>query len=97
MKHRQRVLYITGDEVTLLQWHKGRVVERQACEHNDEGRENFLRLMREDPELNTHILIDVIEEEYYNGNMPKVSLRDRKAFLERQKKPSTMPRKIFRK
>jgi len=85
MKKLKRVLYLTCDNITLYEWLGGVLLEQTEFDHNETDRKRLVDIFRNNAETTTYILVDVIEEEYYNGNLPHVSFRNRKSYFKRQK------------
>ena len=85
MKKLKRVLYLTSDSLTLYEWLDGEFLNQSDFEHNETDRKRLIDIYHNNAETTTYIIVDVIEEEYYNGNLPHVSFRNRKSYFQRQK------------
>ncbi len=85
MKKLKRVLYLTCDSLTLYEWDAGELLKQSDFEHSETDRNRLFDIFSDHADATTYIIVDVIEEEYYNGNLPHVNFRDRKSFFQRQK------------
>jgi hypothetical protein len=83
MAHK-RLLYITANRLQAFAWRAGTLVADGSFESNDQGVANFARYVSDSPRSLYYFVPDVVEEDFYQENLPYVRGRDRRALLARK-------------
>ena len=81
---RRRLLFLSAQKAAVYHWEKGQFGSSYLFDVNQEGRDNFERYLRETPNNNMYIMVDVFEEEYRRDTIPHVFGSDRQAILLRK-------------
>jgi hypothetical protein len=79
-----RVLLVAADKAVLFIGDRGRVERAYEFPAGDAGCASFARYLQAAPAVPTHVLIDVVEEEYRQDTIPHIQGRDRRAVLQRK-------------
>ena len=78
----RRIFYVTQGSLIVFVGDPVRPVEQFA--DSDEGLRRFARYIETDPDVPSHILLDVIEEVFAVETAPQLGIRDRQALLRRR-------------
>lgn len=79
-----RVLLVAADKALLYICERGRLARSYAFPAGDAGLAAFARYLDGAPATPTHLLVDIVEEEYRSDTVPHVYGRDRRAVLTRK-------------
>ncbi len=80
----KRIFYITTQGLTIY-WSAGkRLHEDRRFEADSAGIDAFTRYAQPHTDIISHVIIDIIEEEYRHDSIPHVHGRDRQAILQRK-------------
>src|SRR5512139_1166364 len=80
----KRLLYFTSQRVTAYLWGKNELRKEAAFAFGQEGATEFSRYVARSPESLFYVLADIVEEDFFQENIPYVRGRDRKALLSRK-------------
>jgi len=80
----KRIFYITASGLTVLYCDKGRVDELGQFDATPEGVEAFSLHVKQQPDLPSAVLMDVVEEEFRTETLPHVIGSDRSKLLARK-------------
>ena len=83
MAHK-RLLYFTAGRVTLYRWALGHLAQEARFANNEEGAIAFAAHLHGVPSSLFYILVDIVEEDFYQENVPFVRGADRRALLARK-------------
>lgn len=78
----RRIFYVTQGSLTVFMDDAVQPVEQFA--DSDDGLRRFARYVETDPDVPSHILLDVIEEVFAVETAPRLGIRDRQALLRRR-------------
>ncbi|MFH1216377.1 MAG: hypothetical protein V1706_07745 [Pseudomonadota bacterium] len=78
----KRLLFVTGDDLTVYSWRGGRLCEAVLFPAGDDGVAAFAELIGKEPLIPSTMLVELVEEEFRFENVPHV-LTDREALLQR--------------
>lgn len=78
------ILYVTHDALTAGIWQFGRIKSTEKFSNNEDGAIRFKEFLQDLDDVNTYLLVDVIEEDYRQEILPHVTGRDRKNLLARK-------------
>lgn len=81
----RRAVLLSTDKLTVYHWENGRLGSSYIFDVSDDGRAYFDRYLKETGRISTYLLVDVVEEEFRQDNVPHVFGRDRDAVIERKK------------
>jgi len=80
----KRLCYFTSQRVTAYLWEKGELQKEGAFDMNEKGVAEFSRYVAGAPESLFYVLADVVEEDFFQENIPYVRGADRRALLARK-------------
>ncbi len=80
----KRLLYFTSQRVTAYLWGKSDLRKEAAFGANQEGTTEFSKYVAASPESLFYVLADIVEEDFFQENIPYVRGRDRRALLARK-------------
>lgn len=81
----RRALFLSAQKAAVYHWRKGDLGPSFLFDANTQGREYFVRYLRESPNQPMYILVDVFEEEFRVDTIPHVFGADREALIGRKK------------
>src|SRR5262249_29523359 len=80
----KRLFYFTSQRVAAYSWKKGELRAEAAFRPGDDGVAEFSKYVAEAPGSLFYVLADVVEEDFFQENIPYVRGRDRRALLARK-------------
>jgi hypothetical protein len=80
----KRLLYFTASRVLLYRWAHGRLTVESSYANNEDGAQAFAAQLRGAPASLFYLLVDIVEEDFHQENVPFVRGSDRKALLSRK-------------
>src|SRR3989449_3711511 len=80
----KRLCYFTSQRVTAYLWMKGELQKEGVFAMNEKGVAEFSRYVAGAPESLFYVLADVVEEDFFQENIPYVRGADRRALLARK-------------
>jgi hypothetical protein len=80
----RRLLYFTATRVLLYRWAHGRLAVESSFANNEDGAAAFAAQLRGAPASLFYVLVDIVEEDFHQENVPFVRGGDRKALLARK-------------
>jgi hypothetical protein len=80
----KRLLYLTVPQLQAYSWKAGRLVADGAFETGDEGASEFSRYLGGSPKSLYYLVADVIDEDFFQENIPFVRGKDRRTLLARK-------------
>ncbi len=80
----KRLCYFSPQQVTAYRSHKGELLKESTFEMNPKGVAEFSRYVSGNPESLFYLLADVVEEDFFQENLPYVRGSDRRALLARK-------------
>jgi hypothetical protein len=80
----RRLLYFTATRVLLYRWTHGRLAVESSFANNEDGAQAFAAQLRGAPASLFYILVDIVEEDFHQENVPFVRGGDRKALIARK-------------
>jgi len=80
----KRLCYLTSQRVTAYLWEKGELQKEGVFDMNEKGVAEFSRYVAGAPESLFYVLADVVEEDFFQENIPYVRGADRRALLARK-------------
>jgi hypothetical protein len=80
----KHLLYFTATRVVLYRWAHRRLAIESSFANNEEGAEAFAAHLRGVPRGLFYFLVDIVEEDFHQENIPFVRGRDRAALLGRK-------------
>lgn len=80
----KRLCYFAAQQVTAYRWHAGELVREGSFGSNEKGVAEFSRYVANYPESLFYLLADVVEEDFFQENLPYVRGSDRRALLSRK-------------
>jgi len=76
--------YFTSSQVTAYGWNQGELRREATFTMDEEGAEGFSRYVAAAPDRLFYLLADVVEEDFFQENIPHVRGSDRRALLTRK-------------
>jgi hypothetical protein len=80
----KRLCYFTSQEATAYSWERGELRKEAAFRINEEGVAEFSRYVAATAKSVFYVLADVVEEDFFQENIPYVRGGDRRALLARK-------------
>src|SRR5215472_14890433 len=80
----KRLFYFSPHEVTAFRWEKGLLRREAVFATSEQGVADFSRYVTSNPDSLFYLLADVIEEDFFQENIPYVRGSDRRALLARK-------------
>jgi hypothetical protein len=80
----KRLCYFTSQQVTAYRASRGELLKEASFGMNEKGVGEFSRYVKNNPESLYFILADVVEEDFFQENLPYVRGSDRRALLARR-------------
>jgi len=80
----KRLLYFTASRVLLYRWAHGRLAVESSYANNEDGAHAFAAQLRGAPASLFHVLVDIVEEDFHQENVPFVRGSDRRALIARK-------------
>jgi hypothetical protein len=80
----KRLCYLTSQQVTVYRWKKGELVREASFAMSEAGAGEFSRYVSGNPESLFYVLADVVEEDFFQENLPYVHGSDRRIMLARK-------------
>jgi len=80
----KRLCYFTSQQVTAYRSHRGELLKEASFDMNEKGVAGFSRYVSGNPESLFYLLADVVEEDFFQENLPYVRGSDRRALLARR-------------
>jgi hypothetical protein len=80
----KRLLYLTAQRLHAYSWSSGKLVDDAAFESGDAGVEEFGRYLARSAGSLFYVIADVIEEDFFQENIPFVRGKDRRMLLMRK-------------
>lgn len=80
----KRLCYFASQQVTAYRSRKGDLVRENSFSMNEKGVSEFSRYVSSNPESLFYLLADVVEEDFFQENLPYVHGSDRRALLARK-------------
>src|SRR6266446_6109778 len=80
----KRLCYLTSHGVTVYSWERGELRKESAFQTSEEGVAEFSRYVAGAAKSLFYVLADVVEEDFFQENIPYVRGADRRALLARK-------------
>jgi uncharacterized membrane-anchored protein YhcB (DUF1043 family) len=80
----KRLCYLTSQRVTAYSWKKGALRKEAVFGMNQGGIADFAKYVAGSPDSRFYVLADVVEEDFFQENIPSVHGADRRALLARK-------------
>jgi hypothetical protein len=80
----KHLLYFTATRVVLYRWSHSRLAVESSFANNEEGAEAFADHLRGLPKDLFYVLVDIVEEDFHQENVPFVRGKDRQTLLARK-------------
>ena len=80
----KRLCYFTSQRVTAYLWERGELRKEGVFDMNERGVAEFSRYVAGAPDSLFYVLADVVEEDFFQENIPYVRGADRRALLARK-------------
>ncbi len=80
----KRVFYYTNSSISVYRWQSGRILDSVSYPQDERSLKQLYSSIGTTPEIDSIILVDVIEEEFIQETAPHVGGADRKALLQRK-------------
>jgi hypothetical protein len=80
----KRLLYFTATRVLLYRWAHARLAVESSYANNEEGAQAFAAQLHGTPASLFYVLVDIVEEDFHQENVPFVRGGDRRALLARK-------------
>jgi hypothetical protein len=80
----KRLLYFTATRVLLYRWAHGRLAVESSYANNEDGAQAFAAQLRGAPTSLFYVLVDIVEEDFHQENVPFVRGSDRRALVARK-------------
>jgi hypothetical protein len=80
----KRLCYFASQQVTVYRSHKGDLLRENSFSMNEKGVSEFSRYVSSNPESLFYLLADIVEEDFFQENLPYVHGSDRRALLARK-------------
>src|SRR5581483_182981 len=80
----KRLLYLTSHELVAYLWKRGELVEEATFKPGDEGAASFSEYVSRASDSLFHIVADLVEEDFFQENIPYLRGGDRRALLARK-------------
>ena len=80
----KRLLYFTSNGVSAFGWRAGHLTAEARFANKEESIPEFSRYVRGSAKALYHILVDVVEEDFHQENIPYVRGKDRRTLLGRK-------------
>jgi hypothetical protein len=80
----KRLFYLTAQRVTAYLWARGALRQEAVFRVDEEGTAEFSKYVARAPNSLFYVLADVVEEDFFQENIPYVRGRDRRALLSRK-------------
>ncbi len=80
----KRLCYLTSHGITAYRWRRGELQQEAAFVAGEAGVADFSKYVAESPESLYYVLADVVEEDFFQENIPYVRGGDRRALLARK-------------
>lgn len=79
----KRLFYFTGYRLSVLHWKGKELIGSSSFEPTQEGLDNFRAYLTQTENIAGKFLVDVIEEDFRNENIPHVGSKDRESVISR--------------
>ena len=79
----KRLFYFTGYRLSVLHWKGKELVGSSSFEPTQQGLDNFRAYLTQTENIPGKFLVDVIEEDFRNENIPHVGSKDRESVISR--------------
>ena len=80
----KRLLYFTANRVVLYRWAHGRLALESSFANNEDSAQAFRAHLRGVPASLFYLLVDIVEEDFHQENVPFVRGSDRRGLLARK-------------
>jgi hypothetical protein len=80
----RRLLYFTATRVLLYRWAHASLAVESSFANNEDGAQDFAAHLRGVPASLFYVLVDIVEEDFHQENVPFVRGGDRRALLARK-------------
>jgi hypothetical protein len=80
----KRLLYLTSHELVVYLWKRGELIEEATFKPGDEGAAAFSEYVSRASDSLFHIVADLVEEDFFQENIPYLRGGDRRALLARK-------------
>ncbi len=80
----KRIIYFTATRVVLYRWGHGRLAAEASFPNSEDGAEAFAAQLRAGPGTLFYVLVDIVEEDFHQENVPFVRGSDRRTLLARK-------------
>lgn len=80
----KRILYLTAQELRAYGWKGGRLIAEGSFQTGDQGATEFAQYVAGSPKALYYAVADVVDEDFFQENIPFVSGKDRKTLLGRK-------------
>ena len=79
----KRVLYFSGEDLTLFEWKHNTLLGSLAFEKSEAGINLFKHTMQKLPNAPLQLLVNILEEDFQRENIPHVNSKERQALTDR--------------
>lgn len=80
----KRIFYITISDISVFHWNKHQLVHCQRYTTDEPGQIAFFHYLEKAPQITSYLLVDIVEEEFHSIQVPRMSKRNRDAYVERK-------------
>jgi hypothetical protein len=80
----RRLIYFTATRVVLYRWGHGRLAAEASFANSEDGAAAFAAQLRASPGTLFYVLVDIVEEDFHQENVPFVRGGDRRTLLGRK-------------
>jgi hypothetical protein len=80
----KHLLYFTATRAVLYRWSHAKLAVQSSFANNEEGAEAFAEHLRGLPKDLFYVLVDIVEEDFHQENVPFVRGKDRRTLLGRK-------------
>jgi len=80
----KRLIYFTATRVVLYRWGHGRLTAEASFANSEDGAAAFAAQLRAGPGTLFYVLVDIVEEDFHQENVPFVRGGDRRTLLARK-------------
>jgi len=80
----RRILYLTAQQLQAYSWKAGRFVAEGSFQTGDQGATEFAHYLGSSPKALYYAVADVVDEDFFQENIPYVRGKDRKTLLGRK-------------
>lgn len=80
----KRVYFITSNQMKVFEWHDKKLLGSSEFKNNEQGLRDFSEYLNSVKPVMSHVLVELLEEDFQREKIPHVYGKDRQALIKRQ-------------